>query len=346
MCPASFRVFVFLTGIIGCLSTIPENEVVVSEVEDWPAEPIPKLGLVSGVAVNSRQQPIIFHRGPRKIKPYDSKLYNETGHFLLSHEGPIMEDTVLTLESGSGAVLRSWGKGLFYFPHGIAVDSHDNVWLTDIALHQVMKFAENSTTPKLILGEKFSPGSELHQFCKPTAVAISKDGNVFIADGYCNNRILKFDAKGNYVSQFPTQDTAPKGFHLNTPHSLAFIREEELLCVADRENHRILCVNMNPLHASETLKSITSVEKQVLGSPWAIASRGDLLLTVNGSLPYTATSGFIVDPITTQVISRWNPKSSSFRYAHDIAVSPDGNFMYVAEVGPSKIWKFEIKQIN
>lgn len=45
----------------------------------------------------------------------------------------------MVLDPNSGAVVSSWGSGLFYLPHGLTVDRHDNIWLTDVAMHQVFK---------------------------------------------------------------------------------------------------------------------------------------------------------------------------------------------------------------
>lgn len=40
------------------------------------------------------------------------------------------------------------------------------------------------------LGEQFVPGADRKHFCKPAGVAVhSGDGSVWIADGYCNNRV-------------------------------------------------------------------------------------------------------------------------------------------------------------
>jgi hypothetical protein len=44
------------------------------------------------------------------------------------------------------------------------------------------------------------PGSDEKHFCQPTDVAVSENtGFFFVADGYCNSRILKFDRKGKLV---------------------------------------------------------------------------------------------------------------------------------------------------
>lgn len=40
--------------------------------------------------------------------------------------------------------------------------------------------------PILELGEKLVPGSDEKHFCKPTDVAVAKNGDFFVADGYCN----------------------------------------------------------------------------------------------------------------------------------------------------------------
>ena len=65
-------------------------------------------------------------------------------------------------------------------------------------LSQVFKFGPRggNGTPLLTLGTKFEPGSDDAHFCKPTSVAVMHDGSFFVADGYCNTRILKFGPTG------------------------------------------------------------------------------------------------------------------------------------------------------
>lgn len=65
--------------------------------------------------------------------------FNTTEHYQFQHLGPIKEHTVLTLDPQNGKVLGKWGSDLFYMPHGLTVDRHDNLWVTDVALHQVFK---------------------------------------------------------------------------------------------------------------------------------------------------------------------------------------------------------------
>ena len=52
----------------------------------------------------------------------------------------------------------------------------------------------------MTLGVAFEPGSDSAHFCKPTDVAVAEDGTIFVADGYCNRRIMIFDRQGRFIS--------------------------------------------------------------------------------------------------------------------------------------------------
>lgn len=99
----------------------------------------------------------------------------------------------------------------FYLPHGLTVDDRGQLWVTDVGSHQVFKLAplapptaSNGTAaaaaaagPSILLelGRKLQPGSGDDRFCKPTSVAVVPvSGEFFVADGYCNSRIIKFSA--------------------------------------------------------------------------------------------------------------------------------------------------------
>lgn len=88
----------------------------------------------------------------------------------------------------------------------------------------------------LTLGEQFVPGRDSSHFCKPTDVVTSNDGsNIFIADGYCNSRVVKFNSKGEFLKEY----SMPQGEEpLAIPHSIILMETLDLVCVADRENGR------------------------------------------------------------------------------------------------------------
>ncbi|HYZ85041.1 MAG TPA: peptidyl-alpha-hydroxyglycine alpha-amidating lyase family protein [Bryobacteraceae bacterium] len=169
-----------------------------------------KFGRVSAVAVNSRGEVFVFHRGPKA-------------------------DPIVVFD-GKGKYLRSWGKGMFGNPHGLRVDPDDNVWITDNGDHQVMKFSPKGEL-LLTLGIKKQQGADDKTFYRPTDIAFHpKTRDVYVSDGYGNSRVVRFSKDGKYRSTWGTKGAGPGQF--NTPHSIA-IDSQGLVYVSDRENNRI-----------------------------------------------------------------------------------------------------------
>jgi hypothetical protein len=134
----------------------------------------------------------------------------------------------------SGKILRSWGKGLYMTPHAIRVDSRGDVWTTDAASSMVYKYSpEGKTLLKIEVGGQPTPCGS---FCSTTDIAFAPDGNLFVADGYRNARILEYSPDGKKVREWGSAGTGPGQFRL--PHSIQ-VDEQGIVYVADRENGRI-----------------------------------------------------------------------------------------------------------
>ncbi|XP_071446541.1 peptidyl-alpha-hydroxyglycine alpha-amidating lyase 2-like [Hetaerina americana] len=214
------------------------------EVTGWPSVALPStVGQVAGISVDLKNRPVIFHRGP---VIWDQGSFNGHNEYLHVDDGPIQDDTVLTLDPETGKVVHSWGSNHFYVPHGLTVDSEGQVWVTDVAMHQVFRFpSEGASVPTLTLGRRFEPGRDSSHFCQPTSVAVapgtySTGGDIFVGDGYCNSRVAHFTPSGRFMREIKARDEGIwPGF--NVVHSLALLPGPELLCVADRDNRRVAC---------------------------------------------------------------------------------------------------------
>ncbi len=73
-------------------------------------------------------------------------------------------------------------------------------------------------------------------FNRPTDVAWDGQGNIYVADGYGNSRIAKFDRNGKYLKSWGSRGSGPGQF--NIPHTMA-IDAQGLVYVGDRANNRI-----------------------------------------------------------------------------------------------------------
>ena len=104
------------------------------------------LGDPIGIGLDGSQHLWVFCRGERGwTEPFP-------------HE-PIMAATVLMLDRKSGRLIKGWGAGRFIMPHGLTVDHHDRIWLTDSGLHQVLCFTADGEL-LLQLGEACMPGND------------------------------------------------------------------------------------------------------------------------------------------------------------------------------------------
>jgi len=135
------------------------------------------------------------------------------------------------------------------------------------------------------------------------------------------------------------------------PHSLALFEETDVLCVADREGGRVECINaglQRPLHANrdDTGKRVVVYDQSIIERPYAIASKGTALLVLRGS---PGARGLTIDtaaePGDNPVIDEWG-KSDGIVSPHDLAISQNGDTVYVAEVPLNrqnvKIHKYDV----
>ena len=98
----------------------------------------------------------------------------------------------------SGKLIKSFGAGMFVFPHGIAVDKDGNVYVADAdgkngKGHVVVKFSPDGKV-LMTLGKPGMPGDAPGYFYRPSAVTVTADGTIFVADGHggdSNARIVK-----------------------------------------------------------------------------------------------------------------------------------------------------------
>ncbi|XP_066139202.1 peptidyl-alpha-hydroxyglycine alpha-amidating lyase 2-like isoform X2 [Euwallacea fornicatus] len=316
-------------------SSIVDKLDVPKEVKNWPVEDL-NLGQVTAVAVNSAQQPVIFHRAERS---WDRFTFNFSNHYLQAHLGPIKDHTILTLDPHNGSVIGKWGADMFYMPHGLTIDRHDNLWITDVGMHQAFKFKPGEQQPALIFGELLVPGSDVKHLCKPTSIAVATTGEIFIADGYCNSRILKYNAAGGLLKIISNLSDV---ISLQVPHSLALIETMDRLCIADRENMRVVCPRAGLYSLKGKKDNPLTIQQPDMGRLFAVTAKGRLIYAVNGPTnQLLPVQGLTLDPESESVIDHWAPEEG-FNNPHDIAVNANGSALYVVEIGPNKVWKFEL----
>jgi DNA-binding beta-propeller fold protein YncE len=258
---------------------------VISDFFQFPAEE--HLVEPAGAAVNSKGHIFLFHRGKHPLMEFDS----------------------------SGKFLRSIADDLFVTAHMLRIDPDDNIWTTDIGSHVVLKLSPEGRV-LLALGRMRIPGDDVLHFNQPTDVAWDRDGNIYVADGYGNSRVLKFDKYGRPLLGWGMKGSGPGQF--DTPHTIVI--DGDLVYVGDRENARIQIFD----------RSGQFLRQWTLGHPFSLVLAPDHVLYMADAI-----AGRIVriDPKGKIVGVFEGPQLGQGPHfdPHEIALAPDGT-IFTAEV--------------
>ena len=119
-----------------------------------------------------------------------------------------------------GDLLDSWGTGLFPDIHSVDVDHEGYVWITDTTDHMVYKFTMDGQE-LLALGTKGVTGDDSSKtaFNRPTDVAVARNGDIFVTDGYGNSRIVHFAKDGSFIKVIGGIEGSGPG-EFKTPHAI------------------------------------------------------------------------------------------------------------------------------
>jgi sugar lactone lactonase YvrE len=250
-----------------------------------------------------------------------------------------------------GRYLFGWrNESTNSIPHFIRIDRQGNVWMADVGLHIVTK---SSPEGKLLLtlGVQGQPGDDAAHFNKPTDIAIAPNGDLFVADGYGNNRIVHFDRRGKFVKAWGKLGTAPGEFSI--PHSIACDSKGRLY-VADRNNVRVQVFDQRG--------KLLDVWQKVL-VPWGIwiSAKDEIWVCGSSPMPWTDDPKYPNAPLgcppkdqlfakfdaSGRIRELWTvPKGQDgheqpgeLNWLHDMAFDSKGN-LYLGDIIGKRVQRF------
>ncbi len=331
----TIKIFFLLAFVIlyGCNNDSTNNNhdqaINFALVEAWPQLPAGySFGQPTGISIDSKQHIFVFHRAGRKwTDPFP--------------EAFIDKNTILELDAETGTIINEWGANQFIMPHGLTVDREDNIWVTDVGLHQILKFSHDG---KLLmkLGVAKTPGNDSLHFNLPTDVAVADDGSFYVSDGYGNSRVVKFAASGNYLLQWGSAGSKEGEFDI--PHGITIDKSEHVY-VADRQNNRIQVFDKNGkflrvLKNKDSVPQLPSVTIDSAKHLYAI----DFDYTITTDIGNKGSKIFRYDS-TGNIVFQFGSTGENKRtvsWYHDIAVDKQGN-IYVGDIHGIKLLKFRNK---
>jgi DNA-binding beta-propeller fold protein YncE len=203
------------------MATVGTGKYTYELVDDWARLPQSWVLGQTGIVTDSRDRVYLFNRS----------------------------DHPLIVLDADGSYYTSWGEGVLSSAHGMFIDQQENIYLPVMNSHVVLKYSSSGNL-LMTLGTWDQPSDTgwsgnyrdpvkqaAGPFHRPTDVAISPSGDIYISDGYGNARVHRFTADGELqMSWGMPGKTAPGEFHV--PHGV-WVHTDGRVLVADRENNRV-----------------------------------------------------------------------------------------------------------
>jgi DNA-binding beta-propeller fold protein YncE len=272
---------------------------------------------ISGLAIDAQDRIYVFNRGAKPIMIFDR----------------------------DGKLLRSGGDQELFgvklnpnWQHSGTVDWEGNVYMIERDAHRIVKLNPALDKALLQLGTTGERGNDATHFGLPSGIAVLRNGNIIVTDGYTNNRVVMFAKDGTFIKQVAKgaggqQDRGTGPGEWNLPHKLA-VDAQENLYIIDREGHRVQVFDKDLNYLREL--------KNEGWNPWdiGISRKGD-----DGFALVAEYAGERVHKIQTRdgkIVATWGSMGhgpGQFDWVHGVVVDSRGA-VYAADTYGQRLQKF------
>ena len=241
----------------------------------------------------------------------------------------------LMVLNGDGQMVENWKQwnDLISIPHSLMFDPYDkerHLWVVDRTGQQILKFTNDGKKLVMTVGEKGVSGTDQKHFNEPAGMTFLPDGSFYIADGYKNGRIIKFDKNGKFQMEWGTKGSGPGQFNL--VHAVT-VDAQHRVYTADRVNNRIQIFDESGklVDIWPNVRSATRVVATQDGAIWVAAAGYNRFAKFD-------TKG--------QLLYHWGmlgAEPGQIDNPHQWGVDQAGNF-YVADSNNDRVQKFVPKK--
>jgi DNA-binding beta-propeller fold protein YncE len=264
----------------------------------------------------------------------------------------------------AGNTVNAWGNVAF-LPnglHGCFVDYQDNVWIAGNGDGIVQKYSHSGQFLLQIgtkgvcdgpCGEATSLNSSRTLLNQPADVAVDpSNGDIYIADGYGNHRVVVFNKAGVYLRQWGSAGTAPGQFSPTGgghPHCVRLDNGGRVYA-CDRANDRVQVFSkLGVLERVIPIKPGTGQQPAGIGSAWDVDFSADRDQTFlydsdggNEVLWELDRRAALAGDSNAILVGFGRPghMAGDFTFLHSVAVDSRDNMFIGETIGGRRVQKF------
>mgnify|MGYP000418647182 CR=1 FL=1 len=287
---------------------------------------------------------------------------NDCHEMVLDSQGRILMTTTgsdnnnILVYDKSGKVLKSWGTE-FPGAHGLSImgeGSDQFLFITDPDTHKVSKTTLDGKILMTLERPKEVAGYESNDQFKPTETAILPNGDFYVADGYGENFIIRYNAKGEYLSHFGGKGEGDDKF--NCCHGITLDTRDgpnPTLLITSRASQEFKRFSLDGQHLETISLPGCSICRPVIHGEniyfavivtktwdtWdgmiAILDKNNKVVSFPGGNSPTYNSGILNEPVYD---------GGTFKNPHDVLVDGDGN-LYIPQWASNKTYPIKLNRI-
>jgi len=222
-----------------------------------------------------------------------------------------------------GKLLRSFADNIAAQAHGLRLDRHGNIWLTDIVCNTVMKLDQEGRV-LMTIGTKGKTGTwdeatGAHVFNQPNDVAFGAKDDIWVVTGHGGSdpRVLHFDKNGKYITSWSMKHADGSNA---TIHSIVLDKKGDLY-IGDRSSNQIIVMSQQGklLRTIQMKNQVGGLFVDSKGGLWMAGGADAMVLKLDWDGKVTGWTGS----------PGYGP--NQYTEVHYLAVSPDMKYIYIAD---------------
>lgn len=257
----------------------------------------------------------------------------------------------------SGKLLSSWGSE-YPGAHGLTLFNENGtevLFICDNNRHQVIKTTlEGRVLLVLDYPKETGQYSKAEEYV-PTETAIAPNGDIYVADGYGKDFIVRYDSAGRYISHFGGRGTEPK--HLLNAHGICIDQrnpQQPCLVVTSRQQNAFkrytldgVYIDTIPLPGAWVCRPVIKGDylyAAVLQTNSQQGKQSGFVTILDKDLKVVSNLGGSEPQYTDHKLDEMYQTVKYFQYPHDVCVDDEEN-LYIAQWNSGKVYPYKLSPV-